>query len=63
MPYFRRDDVRRELLLLRAAGDSEQLYTADPRIEEAIERALLPTWSEASSTIAVGEVGRSHQAP
>jgi serine protein kinase len=52
VPYFRRDDVRRELLLqLRAAGDSDQLYRADPRIEEAIERTLLPSWSEASSAI------------
>ena len=52
MPYFRRDDMRRELLLpLRAAGDSDELYRADPRIEEAIERALLPSWSEAASSI------------
>ena len=57
-PYFKRDDLRRELLLqLRAGGDSEQLYAADPRIEEAIERALLPTWSEASSTIASEKSG------
>jgi len=52
VPYFRRDDLRRELLVqLRAAADSDQLYRADPRIEEAIERALLPSWSEAASTI------------
>jgi serine protein kinase len=52
VPYFRRDDVRKELLgLLRAAGDSEELYMADPRIEEAIDRTLLPSWSEASAAI------------
>jgi serine protein kinase len=56
VPYFRRDDMRRELLLpLRAAGDSDELYRADPRIEEAIERALLPSWSEAASSIASSE--------
>ena len=57
VPYFKRDDVRRELLLQLRAGDSEQLYTADPRVEEAIERALLPTWSEASSPIASEKSG------
>jgi hypothetical protein len=52
VPYFRRDDVRRDLLLqLRAAGDRDELYRADPRIEEAIERTLLPSWSEAASAI------------
>jgi hypothetical protein len=57
VPYFKRDDVRRELLLQLRAGDSEQLYTADPRVEEAIERALLPTWSEASSMISSEKSG------
>ena len=57
-PYFRRDDLRRELLeQLRAAGDSEDLYRADPRIEEAIERALLPSWPEASSTLVSNKSG------
>ena len=57
VPYFTRDDVRRELLLQLRAGDSEQLYAADPRVEEAIERALLPTWSEASSMISSEKSG------
>ena len=58
VPYFRRDEVRRELLgVLKGAGDSEDLYRADPRIEEAIERVLLPTWQEAASTLASDRSG------
>jgi serine protein kinase len=58
VPYFRRDDLRRELLgQLRAAGDSEELYRADPRIEEAIERSLLPNWQEASSALSSDKSG------
>ena len=53
MPLFRRDDMRRELLAqLRAAPDGDRLYQADPRIEEAIERALLPSWNEAAGAVA-----------
>jgi predicted Ser/Thr protein kinase len=52
VPYFRREDMRKELLgQLQAADDPEQLYSADPRVEEAIERSLLPSWQEAASTI------------
>ena len=58
VPYFRRDDFRRELLeQLRAARDSEELFRADPRIEEAVERALLPSWPEASSTLTSNKPG------
>jgi serine protein kinase len=58
VPYFRRDDFRRELLgQLRAAGDSEELYRSDPRIEEAVERAVLPSWPEASSTLVSNKPG------
>jgi serine protein kinase len=53
VPYFRRDEVRRELLAqLAAESESEELYRVDPRIEEAIERAVLPTWAEASAALA-----------
>jgi serine protein kinase len=52
VPYFKRDDVRRELLTgLREAGDSDRLWSTDPRVEEAIERDLLPSWNEAASTL------------
>jgi serine protein kinase len=58
VPYFRRDDVRRQLLVqLRTADDSEQLHRADPRIEEAIERTLLPSWSETASSLVSGKSG------
>lgn len=53
VPLFRRDDMRRELLAqLRAAPDGDRLYQADPRIEEAIERTLLPSWNEAAGAVA-----------
>ncbi len=58
VPYFRRDDVRKDLLgQLRAAEDPDQLYSADPRVEEAIERSLLPSWQEASATLTSDKSG------
>jgi hypothetical protein len=54
VPYFRRDDVRRQLLQQLRTADGDELFRADPRIEEAIERTLLPSWSEAASSL-VGE--------
>jgi hypothetical protein len=40
VPYFRRDDVRKDLLAqLRAAEAPEDLYSADPRVEEASGRS------------------------
>jgi serine protein kinase len=54
VPYFRRDDVRRQLLQQLRSADGDELFRADPRIEEAIERTLLPSWSEAASSL-VGE--------
>jgi serine protein kinase len=51
VPHFRRDEVRQELLGQLRAGDREELHRVDPRIEEAIERALLPSWSETSSAL------------
>ena len=52
VPLFGRDDVRRELLTaLRSAPDSEALHEADPRIEEAIERALLPSWHDVAAAV------------
>jgi serine protein kinase len=51
VPYFRRDELREELLTQLRAGDREELHRSDPRVEEGIERALLPTWSEAASAL------------
>jgi serine protein kinase len=51
VPYFRRDDLRKELLEQLRAGDPEELYRSDPRVEEAIERVIMPSWSEAASTL------------
>jgi serine protein kinase len=51
VPYFRRDDMRAEFLELLRAGDSDELHRADPRVEEALERSLLPSWSEAASRL------------
>jgi serine protein kinase len=51
MPYFRRDELRTEFLELLRASDPEELHRADPRVEDALERSLLPTWSEAASTL------------
>ncbi len=51
VPYFKRDDVRKDLLAqLRSAGEGD-LYAADPRVEEAIERSVLPSWNEVASTL------------
>jgi len=52
VPYFKRDDMRTEFLGLLRAGDPDELHRADPRVEEALERSLLPTWSETASTLA-----------
>jgi hypothetical protein len=52
VPYFRRDDVRKDLLAqLRAAEAPEDLYSADPRVEEAIERSILPSWDDAVAAL------------
>jgi serine protein kinase len=51
VPYFRRDDLRGELLAQLRAADGEELHRADPRVEEGIERSLLPSWSETASTL------------
>jgi serine protein kinase len=52
VPYFRRDDVRKDLLAqLRAAEAPEDLYSADPRVEEAIERSILPSWNDAVAAL------------
>ena len=58
VPYFRREDVRKDLLAgLRAAEDPDQLYSADPRVEEAIERSVLPSWQEAAATLTSDKSG------
>lgn len=59
VPYFRRDEVRQELLGQLRAGDREELHRVDPRIEEAIERDLLPTWSEAATALNQSDDKRS----
>ncbi len=51
VPYFKRDDMRVELLEQLRAGEPDELHRADPRVEEAIERAVLPSWSEVASTL------------
>lgn len=52
VPYFRRDEMRVELLEQLRAGDPDELHRADPRVEEALERSMLPSWSDAASTLA-----------
>jgi serine protein kinase len=59
VPYFRRDDMRTELLEVLRAGDPEELQRADPRVEEALERSLLPSWSEAASALTALQRGGS----
>ena len=59
VPYFRRDDMRTEFLELLRAGDPDELHRADPRVEEALERSLLPTWSETASALSAMEKGGS----
>jgi hypothetical protein len=44
--------MRGELLEQLRAGDPDELHRADPRVEEAIERSVLPSWSDAASTLA-----------
>jgi serine protein kinase len=51
VPYFRRDDMRTEMLEVLRAGDPDELHRTDPRVEEALERSLLPNWSEAASRL------------
>ena len=59
VPYFRRDDMRTEFLELLRAGNPDELHRADPRVEEALERSLLPNWSETASALSAMEKGGS----
>lgn len=52
VPYYRREELRQALLArLRGPGAAEALHRADPRLEEAIERILLPSWGEAAAKL------------
>ena len=52
-PQYRREEMRRELLAaLHAPSVGAALHRADARLEEGIERQLLPTWSDAAATLA-----------
>jgi serine protein kinase len=61
VPPYLRDDLRRELLVeLESAptdvGDA--LYRVDPRLEEATERVLLPSWRDTAKVV-VSQDGRT----
>ena len=47
-PYLRQEFRGGLLARLREAGGGAPLHRADPRLEEAVERALLPRWDEAA---------------
>jgi serine protein kinase len=59
VPYFRRDDLRTEFLELLRVADADEPHRADPRVEEALERSLLPSWSEAAAALSAMEKGGS----
>lgn len=58
VPHYRRDELRRSLLgyLDVAAQESEDdLHLVDPRLEEALERDLLPAWGDAARVVRSGD--------
>lgn len=62
VPQYQKPRLRESLLFaLDDAEDrgDEDLYRADPRMEEAMERDLLPGWREAARTLAAQEEGRA----
>lgn len=60
VPLFRRQRFRESLLAeLDAAGGGRDLHLADPRLEEAIDRELLPLWQEVGKTLLAQESGRA----
>jgi hypothetical protein len=59
VPRYLRDEVRRELLaMLEVAGATEDgLHRVDARLEEAVERVLLPPWRHATRVIVSEDSG------
>jgi cell division septum initiation protein DivIVA len=59
-PQYLRTQLRTQIRTALASAEEEQLHRADPQLEEAIERLLLPSWREATLTVTdLGEETRS----